>query len=101
MNWASVMTPVRRQSRATVVGITGSTGKTIAKEMVADVLSRAIVTLRNEGNLNSETGLPMTLLRLRPEHEVGMRRTCVCTCRMACPHPGEEVWEDRSCSRLS
>jgi UDP-N-acetylmuramoyl-tripeptide--D-alanyl-D-alanine ligase len=55
-----------------VVGITGSTGKTIAKEIVADVLSRALVTLRNEGNLNSETGLPMTLLRLEPRHEAAV-----------------------------
>ena len=55
-----------------VVGITGSTGKTIAKEITADVLSRTLRTLRNEGNLNSETGLPMTLLRLEPEHEVAV-----------------------------
>ncbi|MGH2381673.1 MAG: UDP-N-acetylmuramoyl-tripeptide--D-alanyl-D-alanine ligase [Candidatus Limnocylindria bacterium] len=55
-----------------VVGVTGSTGKTIAKEMVADVLSRTHRTLRNEGNLNSETGLPMTLLRLEPEHEIAV-----------------------------
>ncbi|HEX2883221.1 MAG TPA: UDP-N-acetylmuramoyl-tripeptide--D-alanyl-D-alanine ligase [Candidatus Limnocylindria bacterium] len=55
-----------------VVGITGSTGKTIAKEIVADVLSRTLVTLRNEGNLNSETGLPMTLLRLEPTHEAAV-----------------------------
>ncbi len=55
-----------------VVGITGSTGKTIAKEIVADVLSRTLTTLRNEGNLNSETGLPMTLLRVEPRHEVAV-----------------------------
>ena len=56
-----------------VVGITGSTGKTIAKEIVADVLSRGgLVTLRNAGNLNSETGLPMTLLRLTAEHEAAV-----------------------------
>ncbi len=55
-----------------VVGITGSTGKTIAKEMVADLLARTFHVLRNEGNLNSETGLPMTLLRLEPEHEVAV-----------------------------
>jgi UDP-N-acetylmuramoyl-tripeptide--D-alanyl-D-alanine ligase len=55
-----------------VVGITGSTGKTIAKEITADVLSRTLVTLRNRGNLNSETGLPMTLLELGPEHEVAV-----------------------------
>lgn len=55
-----------------VVGITGSTGKTIAKEITADVLARTLRTLRNEGNLNSETGLPMTLLRLEPAHEVAV-----------------------------
>ena len=55
-----------------VVGVTGSTGKTIAKEMIADVLSRTRATLRNEGNLNSETGLPMTLLRLDRGHEVAV-----------------------------
>ena len=55
-----------------VVGITGSTGKTIAKEIVADVLASSLAVLRNEGNLNSETGLPMTLLRLEPAHEVAV-----------------------------
>ena len=55
-----------------VVGITGSTGKTIAKEMTADVLGRGHRILRNEGNLNSESGLPMTLLRLEPEHKVAV-----------------------------
>ncbi|HET8586302.1 MAG TPA: UDP-N-acetylmuramoyl-tripeptide--D-alanyl-D-alanine ligase, partial [Candidatus Limnocylindria bacterium] len=62
----------RARSAVRVVGITGSTGKTIAKEMVADVLSRSLTVLRNEGNLNSESGLPMTLLRLEPEHEVAV-----------------------------
>ena len=55
-----------------VVGVTGSTGKTLAKEVVADVLSRSFRVLRNEGNLNSETGLPMTLLNLEPSHEVAV-----------------------------
>jgi UDP-N-acetylmuramoyl-tripeptide--D-alanyl-D-alanine ligase len=55
-----------------VVGITGSTGKTLAKELVADVLARSLTVLRNEGNLNSETGLPMTLLRLEPSHQVAV-----------------------------
>lgn len=62
----------RSRHAVRVVGITGSTGKTIAKEITADVLSRGLVTLRNEGNLNSETGLPMTLLRLAPEHEAAV-----------------------------
>jgi UDP-N-acetylmuramoyl-tripeptide--D-alanyl-D-alanine ligase len=55
-----------------VVGITGSTGKTLAKETVADVLSRGFRVLRNEGNLNSESGLPMTLLNLDASHEVAV-----------------------------
>jgi UDP-N-acetylmuramoyl-tripeptide--D-alanyl-D-alanine ligase len=62
----------RSRQPARVVGITGSTGKTIAKEIVADVLSRSLSVLRNEGNLNSESGLPMTLLRLEPEHQVAV-----------------------------
>lgn len=62
----------RGRSAVRVVGITGSTGKTIAKEVVGDVLARTRNVLRNEGNLNSETGLPMTLLRLEPEHEVAV-----------------------------
>jgi UDP-N-acetylmuramoyl-tripeptide--D-alanyl-D-alanine ligase len=62
----------RDRSAVRVVGITGSTGKTIAKEVMADVLGRTHRVLRNEGNLNSETGLPMTLLRLEPEHDVAV-----------------------------
>jgi UDP-N-acetylmuramoyl-tripeptide--D-alanyl-D-alanine ligase len=62
----------RSRSAVRVVGITGSTGKTLAKEIVADVLSRTQAVLRNEGNLNSETGLPMTLLELEPRHEVAV-----------------------------
>ncbi|HET7520879.1 MAG TPA: UDP-N-acetylmuramoyl-tripeptide--D-alanyl-D-alanine ligase [Candidatus Limnocylindria bacterium] len=62
----------RRRSAVRVVGITGSTGKTIAKEIVADVLSRSLATLRNEGNLNSESGLPLTLLQLEARHEVAV-----------------------------
>jgi UDP-N-acetylmuramoyl-tripeptide--D-alanyl-D-alanine ligase len=62
----------RSRSAVRVVGVTGSTGKTLAKEVVADVLARTASVLRNEGNLNSETGLPMTLLRLEPEHKVAV-----------------------------
>lgn len=62
----------RSRSAVRVVGITGSTGKTIAKEIVADVLSRSLRTLRNEGNLNSESGLPMTLLRLEASHQAAV-----------------------------
>src|SRR5262249_14736723 len=61
-----------------VVGVTGSNGKTSTKEMTAAVLSTRYRVLRSEGNLNSETGLPLTLLRLEPGHtaavlEMGMQ----------------------------
>ena len=62
----------RARHSVRVVGVTGSTGKTIAKEIAADVLSRTLHTLRNEGNLNSESGLPMTLLRLERTHEAAV-----------------------------
>ncbi len=62
----------RSRSAVRVVGVTGSTGKTLAKEIIADVLARGHRVLRNEGNLNSETGLPMTLLRLEPADDLAV-----------------------------
>jgi UDP-N-acetylmuramoyl-tripeptide--D-alanyl-D-alanine ligase len=47
-----------------VIGITGSVGKSTTKELVADVLSRRYRTVKNQGNLNNEIGLPLTLLKL-------------------------------------
>jgi UDP-N-acetylmuramoyl-tripeptide--D-alanyl-D-alanine ligase len=55
-----------------VVGITGSIAKTSTKEAVAAVLGAAMPTLRNEGNLNNEIGLPLTVLRLRSEHRAAV-----------------------------
>jgi UDP-N-acetylmuramoyl-tripeptide--D-alanyl-D-alanine ligase len=51
-----------------VVGITGSVGKTSTKETVASVLERAMPTYRSAGNLNSEIGLPLSLLEVTPVH---------------------------------
>jgi UDP-N-acetylmuramoyl-tripeptide--D-alanyl-D-alanine ligase len=67
----------RRRFDPLVVGITGSIAKTSTKEAVATVLGAAMPTLKNEGNLNNEIGLPLTVLRLRSEHraaalEMGM-----------------------------
>jgi UDP-N-acetylmuramoyl-tripeptide--D-alanyl-D-alanine ligase len=59
----------RAQLPVTVIGITGSVGKTTSKETVANVLEKRYSTLRSEGNLNNEIGLPLTLLRLTPEHQ--------------------------------
>ncbi len=55
-----------------IVGITGSVGKTGTKEMVASVLAQKYNVLKTEGNFNNEIGLPLTLLRIRPEHEVAV-----------------------------
>ena len=67
----------RRRFDPLVIGITGSIAKTSTKEAVAGVLERRLVTLRTEGNQNNEVGLPLTVLRLGPEHaaavlEMGM-----------------------------
>lgn len=52
-----------------VIGITGSIGKTTTKELMAAVLSQRYRTLKSEASYNNEIGLPLTLLRLTPEHE--------------------------------
>ncbi|MBN1656749.1 MAG: UDP-N-acetylmuramoyl-tripeptide--D-alanyl-D-alanine ligase [Anaerolineae bacterium] len=59
----------RRKHEVRVVGITGSIGKTMTKEMTASVLSRRYATLKSEGNYNNEIGLPLTLLHLAAGHE--------------------------------
>lgn len=51
-----------------VVGVTGSNGKTSTKEMVAAILGTRFAVHRTEGNLNTETGVPLTLLGLEPHH---------------------------------
>jgi len=55
-----------------VVGVTGSIAKTSTKEAVATVLGTTFRTLRNEGNQNNEVGLPLTLLRLGPDHRAAV-----------------------------
>lgn len=58
----------RKKATVSVVGITGSNGKTTVKEMVAAILSVNGKTLFTQGNLNNEIGVPLTLLRLNEQH---------------------------------
>lgn len=62
----------RRIAGIPVVGITGSVGKTSTKEFIAGVLSEKYNVLKTEGNFNNEIGVPLTLLRIRPEHEIAV-----------------------------
>ena len=58
----------REQFDIPVVGITGSVGKTTAKEMVAQALSAAFRVLKTAGNQNSQVGVPITVCGLRKDH---------------------------------
>ncbi|TVR75255.1 MAG: UDP-N-acetylmuramoyl-tripeptide--D-alanyl-D-alanine ligase [Marinilabiliales bacterium] len=62
----------RKRFDIPVIAITGSNGKTTTKELMRDVLGRLFRTLATEGNLNNHIGVPLTLLRLRKEHEIAV-----------------------------
>ena len=62
----------RSKLSAKIIGITGSVGKTSTKEFIAGVLSEKYHVLKTEGNFNNEIGVPLTLLRIRPELEIGV-----------------------------
>ena len=86
---------IRLRPTARVIGVTGSVGKTTCKETIAAVLSRRYVTLKNRGNLNTEIGLPLTLLELTERHEkvvleMGMFAPgdIALLCEIARPHVG-------------
>ena len=55
-----------------VVGVTGSVGKTTTKEMTCAVLSEKFRTIKTEGNLNNDIGLPRTLLRFEEDTEAAV-----------------------------
>ncbi len=72
----------RRQMDVTVVGITGSNGKTTTREMIAAVLSKKYRVFQSEGNKNNHIGLPLMLLKLQESHEIAV-------IEMGTNHPGE------------
>lgn len=76
---------VRQQVPTRVVALTGSSGKTSVKEMTASILSECGNTLYTAGNLNNDIGVPMTLLRLTPEHQYAV-------IELGANHQGEIAW---------
>ncbi|MGI6576179.1 MAG: UDP-N-acetylmuramoyl-tripeptide--D-alanyl-D-alanine ligase [bacterium] len=62
----------RRKFGTTVVGVTGSTGKTSTKEMIAAVLTQEFNVHKSVGNYNTEVGVSLTLLQLEPKHEIAV-----------------------------
>lgn len=62
----------RRKFTIPFIGLTGSNGKTTSKELLHSVLKQKFNTLATIGNLNNHIGVPLTLLRLRPEHEIAI-----------------------------
>ncbi|MBC8288093.1 MAG: UDP-N-acetylmuramoyl-tripeptide--D-alanyl-D-alanine ligase [Nitrospinae bacterium] len=55
-----------------VVAITGTNGKSTTKEMIASILGTKFKTLKTQGNLNNHIGLPLTLLKREPCHDMGV-----------------------------
>ena len=72
----------RTQLGTRVIGITGTNGKTTTKELISAVLSQAHNVLFTQGNFNNHIGVPLTLLRLKPEHTLAV-------IEMGANHPGE------------
>ncbi|MGN6177710.1 MAG: UDP-N-acetylmuramoyl-tripeptide--D-alanyl-D-alanine ligase [Mucilaginibacter sp.] len=62
----------RRQLSIPVVGLTGSNGKTTTKELINAVLSQKFNTLATQGNLNNHIGVPLTILSIKPGHEMAV-----------------------------
>lgn len=56
----------------TVIGVSGSSGKTSTKEMICSVLSEHFSVLKTEGNLNNEIGVPQTLFRIEEDHDIAV-----------------------------
>lgn len=72
----------RRQMGTLVIAITGSNGKTTTKELIRAVLSQQLQVIATEGNLNNNIGVPLTLLRIKPTHDLAI-------VEMGANHPNE------------
>lgn len=72
----------RKVLKLPVLAITGTNGKTTTKELVATVLNRGYSVLATEGNLNNHIGVPLTLLKLKEDHQLAV-------IEMGASHPGD------------
>lgn len=72
----------RKELKTPLIALTGSNGKTTTKELIREVLSSKYKVLATQGNLNNHIGVPLTLLKLKPDHEIGI-------IEMGANHPGE------------
>ena len=62
----------RKHIKTPVIGITGTNGKTTTKELITSVLSQEYNVVSTRGNLNNHIGVPLTLLRIKKEHEIAV-----------------------------
>ena len=62
----------RKQLKIPILALTGSNGKTTTKELINAVLSKKYTTTATQGNLNNHIGVPLTLLSMTPETEIGI-----------------------------
>ena len=62
----------RNKSKAKILAITGSNGKTTSKELISSVLRLQFKTIATTGNLNNHIGVPLTLLSIKPETEIAI-----------------------------
>ena len=63
---------VKKFPKLIKISVTGSSGKTTTKEIAVSILKQKYNVISNIGNLNSETGLPLSVFNIRNEHEVGL-----------------------------
>ena len=72
----------RHKFQIPVIGITGSNAKTTIKKMIVEILLKKFRVVNTEGNQNNHIGVPLTLLKLRSDHEIAV-------IEMGSNHPGE------------
>lgn len=72
----------REKCNIPIIGITGTNGKTTTKELVSTVLSKKYNIIYTQGNFNNHIGVPLTLLRIKPDTELAV-------VEMGANHPGE------------